>query len=91
MISKEVNEKEIWLQNGSELVRVSETATNTIGFGRKRTMTITVFENPMPEQVEAVKLQTIAPNMKCKMKLARQITQNMQSVIKSIANVTAKS
>lgn len=88
MLSKDTTEKHTWLQDGERLVRVSDLRTETVGFGRKRTLTITIFEDPMPDQVQAVKLATLDPTRRFQYNMARGILQTMQSIIKKLSHET---
>lgn len=87
MKSHTTSETEVWLENEGKLYRVSDKREESIGFSSKRTVSITVFDQPMKESLEAVKRQMVMPFANKKTNVAREIFQTLQSLQNQLNHV----
>lgn len=79
--------KTTWLAHKGKLIQVCDQSSNTIGFGTKRTLSITVFDAPMSESLKATELALISPNADAIKNQARNIFQTIDSAIKGLTDV----
>lgn len=87
MKSHTTTDKEVWLEQDGKLYRISDQRNETIGFTSKRTISITVFDEPLQESVEMVKRQMVMPMANRKTNLARDIFQTLQSLQNQLNHV----